>query len=58
MCLLIRGNLERRKRFGDCMRAFLTACAILIVVSVVAMGLLELVQRPVSAAFATTGARV
>ncbi len=40
------------------MRAFLTACAIAIVVSVAAMLLLDLVQKPVSMAFATTGARV
>jgi hypothetical protein len=40
------------------MRAFLTACAIAIVVSVTAMLLLDLVQEPVSMAFATTGARV
>jgi hypothetical protein len=40
------------------MRAFLTACAIVIVVSVAAAVLLDLVQEPVATAFATTGARV
>jgi len=40
------------------MRAFLTACAIAIVVSLAAVVLLDLVQEPVSTAFATTGARV
>jgi hypothetical protein len=40
------------------MRAFLTACAIIIVVSLAAVVLLNLVQEPVSTAFATTGARV
>jgi hypothetical protein len=40
------------------MRAFLTACAIAIVVSLAAVVLLDLVQKPVSSAFATTGARV
>jgi hypothetical protein len=40
------------------MRAFLTACAAIIVVSVAAAVLLDLVQEPVSTAFATTGARV
>jgi hypothetical protein len=40
------------------MRAFLTACAIAIVISLAAVVLLDLVQEPVSTAFATSGARV
>ncbi len=40
------------------MRAFLTACAIAIIVSVAAMLLLDLAQEPVSTAFATTSTRV
>jgi hypothetical protein len=41
------------------MRAFLTACAVAIVVSVGAAVVLDLlVQEPVSVAFATTEARV
>jgi hypothetical protein len=41
------------------MRAFLTACAVAIVVSVGAAVVLDLlVQKPVAVAFATTGARV
>jgi hypothetical protein len=40
------------------MRAFLTACAVIVVVSVAAVVVLDLVQEPVSTAFATTGARV
>jgi hypothetical protein len=40
------------------MRAFLTACAMIIVVSLAAVVLLDLMQEPVSTAFATTGARV
>jgi hypothetical protein len=40
------------------MRAFLTACAIAIVISLVAVVVLDLVQEPVATAFATTGARV
>jgi hypothetical protein len=41
------------------MRAFLTACLVILVVALGAMAVLgRLVQQPVSKAFATTGARI
>lgn len=40
------------------MRAFLTACAVAILISVCASAILDLFQKPVSAAFATTGVRL
>lgn len=40
------------------MRPFLAACLVALVISIGAMAILELIQEPVSTAFATTGARV
>jgi hypothetical protein len=40
------------------MKAFLLACAAAIVVAALSVGALDMVQRPVEAAFATSGVRL
>jgi hypothetical protein len=40
------------------MRPFLTACLVALVISIGAMAILDLIQEPVSTAFATTEVRI